>query len=160
MKNKRHIKLINPGVQLGLGARFLGLAILTILFQALVMNWLIIDSAVSMPEGGAYLVDLAPTLLLKAIGLSLVLVLPTTLIVGVLSSFSLVGPLYRFEEYLKSLLAGEQVDACRIRSKDKLHGLCGLLNQATEPLRAQNSQENARAGQEPNDSSSTTRVSA
>jgi len=57
------------------------------------------------------------------------------LVFGILLTFRLAGPIYRFEQYLRSVARGEQIGPCKIRKGDELQFLCDAINDATEPLR-------------------------
>jgi signal peptidase II len=65
------------------------------------------------------------------------MLLPLTIAVGILVTFRIAGPVYRFEQYLKSVLRGELTGPCRIRKGDEFHELCELLNQVVSTLREQ-----------------------
>jgi hypothetical protein len=73
--------------------------------------------------------------------------------VGVLSTFRIAGPIYRFEQYLRQVVKGEAEGPCRIRDGDELWDLCDLINQATAPLRMRHGEdepeEATAAGEEP-----------
>jgi hypothetical protein len=58
-----------------------------------------------------------------------------TLVVGILATFLVAGPLYRFEQFLRASLNGENPPDCRLRKGDELSEFCGLLNDATRHLR-------------------------
>ena len=63
------------------------------------------------------------------------LFLPLTFCIGVLVTFRIAGPVYRFEQYLKQVSRGEQLGPCKIRDGDEFQGLCDLINEATRHLR-------------------------
>ena len=68
---------------------------------------------------------------------SAALFLPLVFAVGVLTTFRFAGPVYRFEQFLKNVIAGKAPADCRLRKGDHLQDFCQLLNQATAPLRVQ-----------------------
>ena len=70
--------------------------------------------------------------------LTLGVVVPLTLGVGILASFRIAGPLYRFEVHMKQVSHGEDPGPCRIRRGDMLQGFCDQLNALTEPMRVYN----------------------
>ena len=74
-------------------------------------------------------------ILLEVLAMSFAFLLPMMLCVGILSTFRIAGPVYRFEQYLKEVARGEVSDPCRIRDGDELWDLCDLINEATAPLR-------------------------
>jgi hypothetical protein len=63
------------------------------------------------------------------------IVLPLTIAVGVLATFRIVGPIYRFETYLRGVLRGDQLGPCKIRKGDAFGEMCTLINEVTEPAR-------------------------
>jgi hypothetical protein len=76
-----------------------------------------------------------PGILIEVLAMSFAFLLPMTLCAGILSTFRIAGPIYRFEQYLKQVARGEVTDPCRIRDGDELWDLCDLINEATAPLR-------------------------
>lgn len=134
-KFRRRRKLIKPGLQLRLSARFLGLGILMMGLQFTLLQALLQEAAGNLPSDQSLLLDEAPALGLRLLGWSALVFLPLTLLVGIVGSFRFAGPLYRFEMFLKSLIAGERPDDIRLRSKDELKDLAELLNEATGALR-------------------------
>jgi hypothetical protein len=134
-RTRRRQKLIKTGIQLRLSGIFAGLSVVCLLTQWLLFSSLLANAASDLPVGGEYLLDLIPTLLYRSIGFSLLIALPLTLMVGVLETFRITGPIHRFETYLREVIRGTQLGPCKIRKGDALDDLCGLINEATEPLR-------------------------
>jgi hypothetical protein len=150
MKNKkrvrRRIKLIKPRLQLRLVAVFVGVSAIGFLMQSLHVGMRLSELAASVPEGGPYLMAVMPELPLEILLFSFGMLLPLTVAVGILVTFRLAGPLYRFEQYLKGVISGEEVGPCRIRRGDELQELCDLINQATESVRLRNANQRAEKG--------------
>ena len=94
------------------------------------------NNTTDLPNDGSLLLSQFPSILSECLVLTSVLLLPLTLVVGIRSTFRIVGPMYRFRVFLNELVAGNQTEPCRIRSEDELHDFCDLLNRATESLRA------------------------
>lgn len=132
---KRRIKLIKPSLQLKLVGTFVGLTALTLLLQYLLITAHLTDAATRMPDGGIYLISLMPEMLTKVLLLSFLVVLPLIFCVGVLTTFRIAGPVYRFEQYLGSVARGEEVGPCRLRKGDELWDLCDKINEATAVIR-------------------------
>lgn len=141
---KRRRKLIKGKLQLSLAAIFAGLSTLALLLQALAFGAMLANAANTMPVGGDYLLDMMPTVLGWSVVFSLGVVVPLTVAVGITTSFRLVGPVHRFEEFLREVIRGRQAGPCKIREKDAFSDLCGLINQATEPLRHRTATDTAR----------------
>lgn len=135
-KYKRRIKLIQPRLQLKLTGWFLSVTAIGMLLQYMLFGFFLTELAIQLPGQGAYLVAQADKMLLQALGISFVLALPLTLAVGILVTFKVAGPVYRFEEHLKSIARGEDIGPCRIRKGDELQELCRRLNSAVDALRA------------------------
>ena len=134
-RERRRIKLIKPRFQLRLVGVFVGLSALGFLLQALHVGLRLSELSASLPEGGRHLMALMPELPLEILTVSFGMLLPFTVAVGILVTFRIAGPIYRFETYLRSVIAGEAKEPCRIRSGDEFGELCELINEATAPLR-------------------------
>ena len=135
---RRRIKLIKPRLQLRLIGVFVGLSGLGFLMQSLHVGLRLSELAASAPEGGPYLMAVMPELPLEILAVSFGMLLPLTVAVGILVTFRIAGPVYRFEQYLKGVINGEEVGPCRLRKGDQLQDLCDLITQATEPVRLRN----------------------
>lgn len=134
-QHRRHVRLLRPRLQLRLMASFLGLCLLALTLQAMVFLDMLGELARSLPSDGAVLMTEASERTVWVLALSFGLLLPATFLVGLLVTHRLVGPIYRFEVYLKQVIRGETREPCRIRKGDELHELCDLINRATEPAR-------------------------
>jgi hypothetical protein len=133
--NRRSKKLIEPRIQLRFALTFLTISALAALVQALVVSFLTMRAADRLPNDGAELKGQLMDILACGLGVTVLLLVPLTLGVGIASSHKVVGPLYRFRVYLDQLARGQRPAPCRIRKDDELQDLCELLNRATEPLR-------------------------
>jgi hypothetical protein len=134
-KERRRIKLIKPRLQLKLVGVFVGLSGLGFLLQSLHVGLRLSELASSVPEGGTYLMAVMPELPLEILLVSFGMLLPLTIAVGILVTFRIAGPVYRFEKYLQQVIDGEAVGPCRIRKGDEFAELCDLINQATALVR-------------------------
>jgi len=135
-KYKRRKKLIDPGLQLRLTGAFVAMSALSLLLQFLLFAQYLSDAAAALPHDGPVLASGINGLLGKTLLVSFAVLLPVTLAVGILVTFRVAGPLYRFTQFLGSVSRGEHPGECRIRKGDELHEFCALLNRVTEPLRA------------------------
>ena len=138
---RRRIKLIKPRLQMKLVGVFVGLSALGFLLQSLHVGLRLSELAASVPEGGTYLMAVMPELPLEILLVSFGMLLPLTIAVGILVTFRIAGPVYRFEKYLEAVIRGEEVGPCRIREDDEFQELCELINQATAALREQHAAE-------------------
>jgi len=134
-KFRRKQKLVKPELQLRLSAIFAGTSVLCLGLQWLLFSSILSNAANQMPVGGEYLIDLMPGLLVRSVIFSLGVVLPLTLLVGIQATFRFMGPIHRFENYLREVIQGTQLGPCKIRKGDAFGELCELITQATEPVR-------------------------
>lgn len=146
---RRRVKLIKPKLQLKLVGVFVGLSALGFLLQSLHVGLRLSELAANVPEGGTYLMAVMPELPLEILLVSFGMLLPLTVAVGIMVTFRIAGPVYRFEKYLKAVIRGEESGPCRIRQGDEFQELCELINQATASLREQQSGERTRIELEP-----------
>ena len=93
-----------------------------------------------MEGAGGQLAAEVPRVMLEVLTFSLVILLPVIFAFGILLTFRIAGPVYRFEQYLGSVARGEQLGPCKIRDGDELQNLCDAINAATEPLRMRHEQ--------------------
>ena len=134
---KRRQKLIQPRLQLRLTLTFVGLVALALMLQVMLFIDAITDLGASLPNDGLVLIAAGPKVLVETLLMSIVIFLPLTIAVGVLSTFRIAGPLYRFEVFLKQVVRGERPPDFQLRDGDELKHLASLINAATEPMRRQ-----------------------
>jgi hypothetical protein len=145
-QHKRKIKLIQPSLQLKLIGWFLGVAALALVMQFLLVTMAMSDLAADLPNDGRYLIESSTSRALLALGISFLVLMPLSLLVGVLVTFRIAGPIYRFEQHFKAIARGEDPGACRIRKDDELQEFCGHLNSALDTLRARGASTPASSG--------------
>jgi hypothetical protein len=134
-KNRRRRKLIEPRLQLKFVGLFLTTSVVGIAFQLVVLNFMLSRAATALPSDGGALLAMIPRVLFDTFLITAGMLIPFTLIVGIRSTFTIIGPLYRFRVFLKQVGRGQQSEPCRIREGDELQDLCALLNDVTLPLR-------------------------
>lgn len=144
-RHKRRIKLIKPRLQIRMVGIFLGMLALSLGLEYLVLANQLAALSNNMPSDGGYLMSELPTLLNRVLLLSIGLLMPMTFVVGVLVTFRIAGPVYRFEQYLGAVARGEKLPDCRLREGDQLKELCEIINEATRPLRADAEEADASA---------------
>ncbi len=134
--NRRLLRVVKPRLQTRIIFTFLGISVLAMVLQCLVFANTVADTALSLaPQDAEFLMgELGPRLVLVML-ISFGLLLPVTLLVGILVTQRFAGPLYRFEQYLKQVIAGEAKGECRLRKGDELQTLCDLINKATASVR-------------------------
>jgi signal transduction histidine kinase len=133
--NRRKKKLIEPRIQIRFALTHITTSALAALVQAIIVSYLLMRIADGLPNDGMELKSQLPDILAGSLLVTVLLLVPLTLIVGISSSHKIVGPLYRFRQYLTKLRAGEKTEPCKIREDDELQDFCELLNAVTEPLR-------------------------
>ena len=134
-KNRRRKKLIDPALQLKLVSGFAITGAIAVIVQSLVLARSLTQLAELVPNDKVIVVDHLPGILFKGILISFLLLLPLSASIGILMSFRVAGPLYRFRVFLKQIIAGEKPEDCRLRKGDELMDFCELLNEATAPQR-------------------------
>lgn len=131
-KFKRRIKLIKPGLQVRLIGAFTAVAVIALLLQYLLVAQHLTWTATRLPVGGEYLMDEIPQILMQVLGISFAVLLPLAFAIGVIATFKVAGPVYRFERYMSELAEGRDPGVCRLRQGDELQDLCDKINDARE----------------------------
>lgn len=132
----RKKRLINPSMQLRLVAIFLCTAALAVQAEAILITYTLTRLAERMPTDGSLLLSELPEFVRTNLLLTFAILAPMALGVGIVATFRIAGPLYRFEQFLLNMKEGKQIEPCTIRKGDELQDLCNLLNDVTAPLRA------------------------
>ena len=135
----RKQRLIKPGLQLRFGFIFLATSVGAVLIHAFLLNWTLTQVSHKLPNDESILLAQWPGVFSKDIIFAIGLMLPMTLVIGVLSTFPIAGAIYRIESHLRDVIRGTNVGPCKLRKGDQLQELCGLMNQALgypEPVEA------------------------
>ncbi|MFT5461669.1 MAG: methyl-accepting chemotaxis protein [Planctomycetota bacterium] len=127
---KRKKKLINSKLQLHIIAIFASLACLSALFQVLILNRSILILAERTGESATRIASELPSVLFGNLVLTLAVLMPLMLVVGILVTHRIAGPVYRFEQHMQAIARGENPGVCRIRKSDELQELCVAINAA------------------------------
>jgi nitrogen fixation/metabolism regulation signal transduction histidine kinase len=130
----RKKKLVRNDIQLKLALTFTLLTSMALVLQF--MLFLATMTGKGLDESGlgrahAEIVDAT----LMALALSAVVVLPLTLMVGILATHRFAGPIVAFRNFLEAIARGDKPQDMRLRKGDQLQDLCELLNRATAPMR-------------------------
>lgn len=136
---RRKRKLIKPRLQLRLTGVFVGLTALSLLLQFVLFTNVLHETAVALPNDGPVMLEAINRITLRVLIASFLVFLPLTLGIGVLCTFRIAGPVYRFEQFLGAVIRGERPRDFKLRRGDQLTELGALLNEATRPLREQES---------------------
>jgi hypothetical protein len=124
--------LIKPAFQWRTSLVFVALACIAVLLQVMALSFRLSDAAGQAPGDGTELAQRVPEVVLESALLTLGVVLPLMIAIGILLTFRIAGPIHRFERHLEQLLRGEHPGPCQIREHDEFHELCGLLNRYVE----------------------------
>lgn len=134
MKKLRKQKLIKTSLQLRLSLVFLTLAFIASLFQVILLNRSIMSLSAKMPTDGDILMTHLPQVLGQNLLITVLVLVPIMIGVGILITHRVAGPIYRFEQYLAQVARGESVGPCVLRDGDELQDLCDRMNEAVEKL--------------------------
>lgn len=132
---RRKKKLVQPGFQLRLIGKFVGVAALALMLQFLLLGFLLSITAQGLEEGAAQVAQQIPAIILKTMAFSFLVLLPLLAGFGVLLTARIAGPVYRFEGYLRELALGEATGPCRLRDGDELQPLCDAINKVSDQVR-------------------------
>ena len=132
---KRKNRLPNPRFQLRWIGTILGYCALALIVQTLVVGAQVAQSAQDFTASEANPLQLINVILIRSLLMAAFLVLPCLAIMALKRTFVTAGPLYRFEQHLKQVAAGEWPGECRIREGDEHQNLCDLINAALESAR-------------------------
>ena len=132
---KRRSKIPKPELQLKLVFVFLCVALACVLLQFNLLNSAIADVATKIPGEGLVISQKISEVLKKHLFIGVAMLVPLTVSVGVLVTFRIAGPIYRFEQYLKEVANGGNPGPCRVRKGDELSELCDAINAAVATLR-------------------------
>ena len=134
---KRRKKLIKPALQLKVIGVFLGTASIAVLVQTILMSRALSTVPELSDAEHSVLLTALPRILTTNLVISLAVLVPLILLIGITVTHRIVGPVYRFECYLGELARGEAKGPCRIRKNDELHDLCAAINEVSERVRPQ-----------------------
>ena len=136
MKKLRRTRLlVKPLLQLKLALVFLSAAVVTSIVQAILLVYTLSAVAGRLPNDEELLRGELPGIVMPNLTVGLLLLVPLTILVGVLATFRFAGPLHHFEGFLRRVADGRQSEPCTLREGDELRSLCDLINEVTEPLR-------------------------
>lgn len=138
-RNQRKKNLIRPVLQLKLTLVFLA----TSASMAALMAYLVVNSLEGRTIGDTEVLPALLPALMRSFWITVAIMIPATLVVGILATFMVAGPLHRLELFLKAVIAGERPADCHLRDGDELQSFCDLLNEATAPLRVAESGDEA-----------------
>lgn len=132
----RKQKLVHPRLQGRLLTLVLAAAAASVAVHAAMSVWALSALASELPSDGERVRDALPGSVILSSLVTLLVVAPGFLLLGLAASARVFGPLHRFRAFLEQVVRGERSEPCQIRGGDELQELCELLNAASEPLRS------------------------
>lgn len=139
-------KLLQPRFQLRLVCEFFGLAAVGLCLQWILLGARLPHAISRIEATSGELVDALPGVLIGTFFLTCAVLFPILLAFGTLFTLRIAGPIYRFEKFLRAVANREQSAPCTIRGGDEFQQICELLNEVTEPLRAESRASETAAG--------------
>lgn len=137
----RKRQLVKSRLQLKLILSLMGVACLATLFQIILVNRALSELGSQLPREGDLLLQAIPGIIRSSVMLTLAFLVPFMMGVGLVLTHRIAGPIYRFEQYLKSVAAGEHEGPCKIRKGDELQDLCDVINEAVSALESRRSDD-------------------
>lgn len=127
----RKTKLVDSSLQFKIVGAFLAVACVAALFQVLLTNNAMMGIVRSSPIVGDQLLAQIPGILVRNLAITLGVLVPVTLGVGILVTHRLAGPVFNMERYLRRIAEGKPPAAgCSLRDGDNLLELCQAINAA------------------------------
>ena len=127
-------------------SKFIGLSVAALLCQFLFMGILLTNVMRGFP-GAEDLLPEVPTIVFKTVVFMAILQLPI-LFMGLIMTFRVAGPIYRFEAYLKALARGDHSGPCSIREKDEFGFLNDAINEVVARMDSLQSQVDGESAPE------------
>ncbi len=128
---RRNRKLIDRSLQLRLVGTFVAVGCVAILFQVILMNQSVLQLGRSLGNPGEQVLRLGPSMLLRSMLITMSVLIPVTLGIGILVTHRVAGPAYRMRMYLENVAEnGVPEHPCKVREGDELQDLCDRVNEA------------------------------
>lgn len=134
---KRRIKLINPGVQLRMCLTFLAVAMFCITLQFALHQIAVADAGLNYPEDPVAMATYLHGKVWDHLLVSVWILLPMTIAVGVIATFRIAGPIYHLEQHLRAVARGEDPGTLFFRTHDEFRELPQVVNAALDRLRSE-----------------------
>lgn len=131
----RKTKLVDSSLQFKIVGGFLAVACVAALFQVLLTNRAMMEVVRKSPIAGDELLAHIPGLLVSNLAITLGVLIPVTMVVGILVTHRIAGPIFNMERYLRRVAEGKPIEArCCLREGDNLQDLCQSINLAIAHL--------------------------
>lgn len=132
---QRTRKLVRPRDQWQILGVFVLTAGMSVLLNSAISAWSLANLTAELPNDSGLVRGQLPGLIANNAWMTLALVVPLFLLIGLTTVFRVFGPIHRFHLFLKGVEDGTQSEPCRLRDRDCLQDLCDQVNRVTEPLR-------------------------
>ena len=133
--HQRRIRLVNAKLQLKICAVFLAASLTCLLVLFSLVQLALSDATLLIRSSTVEFVSHLQQSLWDYLFISLLVMLPLTLTMGIVVTFKVCGPLFRLERYLECLVRGEEPGPLSFRSTDDLQELPPLVNAALRAVR-------------------------
>jgi len=127
-KHRRRRQLIKPGSQLRIVAYAVLVALVALLLNLSLLVFGIESSFSAAASVDTQIQDSIRSAVLKYSLFSAGLVVPLATCLGIVISFQIFGPIYRFERFITLVAGGDLSEDCRLRRGDDLGDLEHLIN--------------------------------
>jgi methyl-accepting chemotaxis protein len=142
-------KLIERGLQLRLVCWFASVAVVGLTLQFILLTATMSNLAPDLSTNPAERYEQISSAIQRILALSIVVVLPVSIVVGILTTFRIAGPIFRIRGFLLQLKRGDCPRDIVLRRGDALQDVAQLLNDVTAPLRAWVDEEQAIPNEHP-----------
>ena len=130
----RRNKLPEPRMQLKIMMAFAGVTVCCLCFQFFLLTHLLGKLMGKIPEARSLISEQVPGLVTEFTVLAVAIQVPLALLIGLVTTFRIAGPIFRFKRHLERIANGETPQPCRLRPGDELHDLCDIMNRAVARL--------------------------
>ncbi|WP_145070409.1 hypothetical protein [Engelhardtia mirabilis] len=134
--NRRTRILVDRDLQLRFALIVLLASTSAVFIQTALTSFMIGRLAEQLPNDGRALMTDVPGALALNAGITLAVTVPWLVFLSLLGTFRVFGPMVGFRNFMRDVAAGRRSSALTIRKGDHLQDVCDLLNEVTEPLRA------------------------
>jgi methyl-accepting chemotaxis protein len=138
IRRKNYLPL--PSLQLQLVVICLFFAACTGMMQGILLQRFVTELLLELPEASAIPRHEAATWVLRQFFVSLAVLFPFVLGLGVILTFRYAGPIVNIERHLRRVAAGEDPGPCRLRKNDQFQHLAEAVNLAIAAARSGASQ--------------------
>lgn len=134
-RNRRSRILVDRDLQLRFALIVVLASTSAVFIQTALTSFMLGNIAERLPNDGRAVMEGLPSALAFNAAATLAVTVPWLLLLSLLGTFRIFGPLVGFRTFMRDVAAGRRSTPHRIRQGDHLQDVCDLLNEVTEPLR-------------------------